>query len=939
LTDESILIDLGVRLDARRVAHKESFVHQDALSQLRTLLHTLALAGRPKYRDLDDSQSHCPVSDREGSDRRHDTIAILGGRGSGKTTFLLSVLDAFESPRGNHRAADKSQQDGLLPELAGAFRGLGVLDPTLIATKESVLLTIISRIQSLIDETDRSKRPDAAEQWDRALRHLAGGLAALDEVGANPLAGDGWEDPHFVVEEGLSRVKNSRLLERRFHDFLECSLRLIRADTFILGIDDIDTAFERGWPVLETLRRYLTSPKLIVLIAGDLELFSALVRKRQWENLGDLPFKFEPEQQHYYKGMVDRLEDQYLLKLIKPENRIFLGPIYRHHARSDQAIRVRLTDKTERKTERPLKELLDEFLKAVFYLHRDTDRRLFTRVLLGEPIRTVVQVLRACEANAREAPRDEVIDRLLHVFSGPLSRLGLQPHHVREMGPQDFGPMIAQRFVELDILNQAYRLWPDLGDAMLNLGLIALGAKISRLMADRPAAILEYMIKVGLTREIELDAPTNPRARRAHMQLYVRYTELDSTETALGVAVRAAVFLRTDRGRVKGNTTKIGTIALYGSETAPRGPMFLMYGRRDDRQGLSSETTPAMINYYFKMLVDVPGGLDLDDDGQRSLLYNTPTRLCLGIRDATHAFLVSQPIAIAVDRFGTVTPIVSIFNLIAILCNILECHTIDDVKDVMTRYTITHFFRVPSGADDDQTTPAASPSVNRGDQRTARSVHDGNEPNHLQPLAKALLAWANKVREWQGSPLAVHIVIRMWERFHHSLQELDMEFDRRQARGERVYAGEALHHMIIAFLSAVLVEGALYAGLGSRINLDSPDFAGTVFRHNLNAFEAGLTANTPILFRILWSCPLWGYYLDPGEPPTSKDDALIVRAIYEMHRTCVSSLLPPEASINPEILYLTSEKPVPNLFPLLNSLLIYRPEHLSVPPQPPESQA
>jgi len=52
---------------------------------------------------------------------------------------------------------------------------------------------------------------------------------------------------------------------------------------------------------------------------------------------------------------------------------------------------VRLTDKTERKTERPLKELLDEFLKAVFYLHRDTDRRLFTRVLLGSRSETVVQ--------------------------------------------------------------------------------------------------------------------------------------------------------------------------------------------------------------------------------------------------------------------------------------------------------------------------------------------------------------------------------------------------------------------------------------------------------------------------------------------------------------------------------------------------------------------
>ncbi|MCD8079453.1 MAG: hypothetical protein LUF04_03295 [Bacteroides sp.] len=53
-----------------------------------------------------------------------------------------------------------------------------------------------------------------------------------------------------------------------------------------MAFDDVDTDFAKGWPVMETIRKYLTSPQLITILSGDINLYTLLIRKKQWENFG-----------------------------------------------------------------------------------------------------------------------------------------------------------------------------------------------------------------------------------------------------------------------------------------------------------------------------------------------------------------------------------------------------------------------------------------------------------------------------------------------------------------------------------------------------------------------------------------------------------------------------------------------------------------------------
>ena len=130
-----------------------------------------------------------------------------------------------------------------------------------------------------------------------------------------------WNDTTFVMRDGLRRVAGANNLEKYFHVFIKQSLDLLsteepeeRKKYFLIAFDDVDTDFAKGWPVLETLRKYLTSPQLITFLSGDLDLYSFVVRKKQWDNFGKglLRNEFDKRGLHFksYPELVEKLESQ-----------------------------------------------------------------------------------------------------------------------------------------------------------------------------------------------------------------------------------------------------------------------------------------------------------------------------------------------------------------------------------------------------------------------------------------------------------------------------------------------------------------------------------------------------------------------------------------------------------------------------------------------------
>ena len=275
---------------------------------------------------IDDRISNVPLSkhtekDKNSRQRYNDTISILGSRGSGKTSFLLSLLKFYKA---DEKRKDKAEV-------------LGIIDPTLIEEKGHVFLTIISMIEETVcrklnlndcspNDTDYCIK----KEWKDRLRKLADGLPSINGVGLG-MNDTNWQDAEFIMDRGLKSVKAAKDLEANFNELVAFALTTLDRKVFIITLDDIDVDFLKGWPVLETIRKYLTSPQIIVLLSGDLKLYSKAIRKQQWKNFGKALLINEGERlrkKFEYNDLVTEMESQYMQKVIQPSNRIRLTTLY-----------------------------------------------------------------------------------------------------------------------------------------------------------------------------------------------------------------------------------------------------------------------------------------------------------------------------------------------------------------------------------------------------------------------------------------------------------------------------------------------------------------------------------------------------------------------------------------------------------------------------------
>ncbi|WP_095180527.1 hypothetical protein [Pseudomonas sp. Irchel 3F6] len=247
--------------------------------------------------------------------RPHNAILVQGGRGSGKTTFLLNALQRL--------------QDGTDKDIAGKASDLHVLpmiDPTLIETKEHIVIVILSMIEAAIKDV-----ADKNGQMQTARQSLSEGLGLLDGIGSSSAYGSEWEDADWVMSRGLHKAKKGRLFELKFGVYLETALNMLKKKAFVLAFDDVDTNFTHGHTILETIRKYLTSPRLVLLLSGDPDLYGRLLRRNIYSTFGKEVLRHDSEiiggdKQHLGHAVLE-LEEQYLLKIVPPQNRIAMLPL------------------------------------------------------------------------------------------------------------------------------------------------------------------------------------------------------------------------------------------------------------------------------------------------------------------------------------------------------------------------------------------------------------------------------------------------------------------------------------------------------------------------------------------------------------------------------------------------------------------------------------
>ncbi len=832
--------------------------------------------------------------------RHHDAILLSGARGTGKTTFLLSALHKLQA----------EQVDGKY-----AFCVFEPVDPTLFGCNEHILLTLLSMIAEKVrrgrDLCETSSYGHAGssadwENWERQLKELAKGLRTVGEqredIGSEPSARkDVWDDAEYLLEQGMDSARSSYELEYKLHGFINASLRLLNKDAFVLGLDDVDTRPGIGWHVLEVLRRYLTTPQLIVIVSGNMELFQKLVERQQLKNFG-LDFSSQEDVRQNFAPQVTELTNQYLLKVLRTPMRIELLPFAEALERAVLAERnaagkqnsdidlhciIRLDGK-----EVSLASALENFYTA---LGCGTDPHLkavFRKALLANSARTVLQVVEQLIELQNTSQIDDgmmesgrVADILRSAFFDYLVASGVtQTQEYFERLREGTGIEEITHLLLADRLPGDVSLRPIYGDLRVDNSLLALTSGLAAATADNISVFFLYFFRVCLTWQILDGRPGGSTALLG--------------ETSLkALAFRCSSLLYGDARRSGWRAP--GILALYGASIKKNAPdrarriygedivdLFMM--KHAPKQFLANQRE--LIPFFDTICND--GGLP-QKGGKvilRDYVITTPDSMQENIKSWHSAFVPHGFYDIATG--GSNYPFFSIWALLGLMVEMLACSTVEDIFNIFFRnsrimtlpYHGERRFPFPRSMmidDNDNEEEADSPFGGEGDvspdmENTDDSQSEERQQATISSDQKAFLQW---IIDWKDiysvkkttcfiPPLLCE---RVFTRFLQGMERLN------SVHSSNIFLGSYIHKSLVILFNSLLVEEYLAVYNNAEgLNLTTPLSSNTIFLYNLRkalekeGFETRLAPSKlppekyP-LTRLVMACPLWQYYVKPDE--------------------------------------------------------------------------
>jgi hypothetical protein len=332
----------------------------------------------------------------------HNSILINGKRGYGKSTFMLSVKKYLN---------DKYKNELLV---------FDSIDPTIMEEKENIFLLILSEMHKKVESCNKNnKRTDEEyKSIKKSFKEVASGLHVLNGVGdEHPLSHSSWNEPEQILTEGIKNIDGGHKLESTFREYTNRILRYLRKKAFVVIFDDIDTATHQGKIILELIRKYFTNPNIIVILLGDVELYNLIVREMQWFKLNpETTFKYEKRNfEKLYESDIDTLVNQYMLKILKPENRINLLTI-----QNINDIKIKCLDSSKKCIEIDLDEYVSNIIKTYFMESFEHD--YFKHYIKSQPIRIIMSIMKSSGYEKKQGSTI-FLTSLVHILKNKLSNM------------------------------------------------------------------------------------------------------------------------------------------------------------------------------------------------------------------------------------------------------------------------------------------------------------------------------------------------------------------------------------------------------------------------------------------------------------------------------------------------------------------------------------
>lgn len=309
---------------------------------------------------------------------------IDGTRGAGKSTFLSSTRLALESD----------------PEVKNYMAFIAQIDPSRIENSEVILLVILQHLRQRVEEAlrgqCRQQDEHLVEEWRRCFKGVAGGLSLFSKE-YHPLDG---LDPDLFLDWGLERACNSTNLRIKLHRLFETACKILGKNALMLTFDDADTNAEHAINILECIRKYLDTPLVMVLLTGDMELYSLLLRQHFAQTVAGKReaaielqrLSAKGDRSSQYLRMISHLEEQYLLKLFPIHRRMQLHPLWNVMLTVDCTVSYPSWEDGVR----PVMDVIHSIVKQGLRVKTKSDIATYSEFLLKQPLRSVLQVMASC---------------------------------------------------------------------------------------------------------------------------------------------------------------------------------------------------------------------------------------------------------------------------------------------------------------------------------------------------------------------------------------------------------------------------------------------------------------------------------------------------------------------------------------------------------------
>lgn len=725
----------------------------------------------------------------------HNTITVRGSRGSGKTSFLLAVRDYL---RGKNNMISHPVKN--ISVNTADIEVLEIIDPTLIEEKEHVFFNVIALIKDLVDKKMDNQECNPHQEgqsgfnkkeWRTALANLAAGLPSIDNM-ANRNT-DGWQDPEFMMDNGLRDVTASQKLTKNFNIFLRISLDILKKKVFLLMFDDIDVEAKKGWNVLETIRKYFTGARLITIVSGDMELYGTVVRQRKWESFEKEILEYEGKMMNNiskFNDMVIRLESQYLQKILQTKNRTHLLTIGEKKViKPKTQIFVYKNSTAVAANPEEQHEISSRYKKILEYfgIKNSYQADAYASFLLRLPLRTQLQFLDLFNLDSGEYETSEAGTMpIADIFS---SELYAKQVNIYEDGKniKNLNRIILKFLLKEKKLEELYQLQPITTEEKLNASLISLNFILSYNMQQDPFLVFDYFIKVGYIRNLlpligykdSREGPLKPS-----IEDLCNNTVILNDNVLKDVVGKITAYIRgiiDSTSSASESISKAGTIPIFGLAA---------------KQKQSSKYSSDRIDKVLK----TANATDL-----QTLLVNMPL--------STNQYTYKQSSLLTYSSY-------LLLSSIGELVRKVQLHDEQNgfiELSQLRAYMMPDFKRANIEADNDT---------------EAENIDNGTDSkDEISQMAVRFSSWVNNFPK--GTKISAHLLGKISTRFYYALTNLE-----NKARNKTL--GEIFPAHITAFMNAVLVEEYREEDIGkglkakhTHLNLNNTNYKPAIFVSNL----------------------------------------------------------------------------------------------------------